>query len=646
MENFDIELELASIVMLRTFDSYLKRERIRTAQGLGNKPILMPITRKGYWLFRILYDNKETYDKKNVLNKFDILSDRYAGKLSDGKRIFSGRQVLLYDDILDTGDNMFIHFVMLKAWGAFVTPIAYRYVEGYEDRILNKWQTKWTDYQEVAAQLGFETQGLENRFELDLAEFLNCMNNHVEKHLISKSDRSVFNISILQIMENRLCPLIIDLPIFKDKNLDSSKRYVEFLSSEWIEITDESAPWKFVEQISKETENYTVNASFFEAPQCVRDIFPACLVHDCVVKVKFQVLSEGMKIRAVLTPFAILRSVGYRDLIQCFCSLFTVGDKYYDEIIKVLRLTQIPEDTIVDALISCISTNINLYRAIYRAIVLYFSNHIGMEFVKYLSNTLRKKSDFILYDWKFMEHHITKELKENIEDVYKAGLAYSETRIQAICQWEHEQAVEEDDWDTEREFLSTDEYCDYMRCIVAESKLKSNRRKRPISLEQLERSIALKTSLSDDERRVELAKIILLFLEGSICGNYVRNEIQSKTVVRGFVAGENSTILLGKTVKAMFPYLYAFYRNEGMDCDITKYEVFIGLLKGYFERNRYFDYLCTRKGFDLFAAYFANEDGNLPRKIEDNFFLVRDYLEGRNTECRRAFEVVDQWEVG
>lgn len=646
MENLEIELTLASIVMLRTFDSYLKRESIKTAQELGNKPILMPITRKGYWLFRIMYDNKMQYDDKDVLNKFDIYSDRYAGKLSDGKHIFSGRQVLLYDDILDTGDNMFIHFVTLKAWGAFVTPIAYRYVEGYEDRILKKRQTKWTDYQEVAAKLGFETQGLENRFEQDLAEFLDCLNNHVEKHLISKSDRSVFNISILKIMENRLCPLIIDLPIFKDKSLGSSKRYVEFSASEWSEITDDSAPWKFVQQISKETENYSVNASFFEAPQCVREIFPTYLVQDCVVKVKFQILSEGTKIRAVLTPFAILRSVEYRDLVQCFCNLFTVGDKYYNEIIKGLGLTQVPEEKIPDALISCMSTNINLYRAIYRAVVLYFSNHIGMEFVKYLSKTLHKESDFISYDWDFMDHHITKELKESIKDIYNAGLAYSKARIQSIRQWEHEQAAEEDDWDTERELLSTDEFFDYMRCMVAESKLKSNRRKNPISLEQIEHSIALKTNLSDDERRIALAKIVLLFLEGSICGNYVRNEVQSKTVIRGFVAGENSTILLGKTVKTMFPYLYAFYRNEGMDCDIKKYDVFIRLLKGYFERNRYFDYLCTRKGFDLFAAYFANEDGNLPRKIEDNFFLVRDYLEGRNSECRRAFELADQWEVG
>lgn len=644
MENVDIELELASIVMLRTFKSYLDKY-VKAAKEQGHKPILMPVTRKGYWLFRILYDNKKDFDKYGTLSKFDIFSDRYAGKLPDGRSIFNGRQILLYDDILDTGDNMFIHFVMLKEWGALVTPIAYRYVEGYEDRIQNKWQTKWTDYQEVAAQLSLGTQGLKNRFDDDLREFLNCMNEHVEKHLISKSDRSIFNISILQIMENRLCPLIIDLPIFKDKKQGDSERYVEFSASEWIEITDESAPWKFVELISKETENYTVNASFFEAPQCVREIFPACLVQDCVVKVKFQSLSGGTKIKAVLTPFAILRSVGYRDLIQCFYTLFPVGDKYYEEIVSALGLKEVPEEKRVDALISCMSTNINLYRAVYRAVVLYFSNHIGMEFVRYLSEIFGRESDFMKYDWNFMEHHITEGLRDSIKYVYKAGIAYSEARIRAVCPWERERATEEDDWDADREFLSADEFCDFMRCMVAESKLKSSRRKAPIALEQIERSIALKTGLSDEERRVELAKIILLFLEGSICGNYVRNEVQSNTVVRGFVAGENSTILLGKTVKTMFPYLYAFYRNEGMDCGIEKYYAFIRLLRGYFERKRYFDYLCTRKGFDLFAAYFANEDGNLPRKIEDNFFLVRNYLEGRNTECRKAFELVDQWEV-
>lgn len=185
-----------------------------------------------------------------------------------------------------------------------------------------------------------------------------------------------------------------------------------------------------------------------------------------------------------------------------------------------------------------------------------------------------------------------------------------------------------------------------MRYMLAESKMKSTRRKSPLSLEKIEHDIKLKTKLSDDERRIEFAKIILLFLEGSIFGNYVKNDIQTKTVLRGFVAGENSTILLGKTVKTLFPYIYALYRNVDGDCYIEEYDAFIRLLRGYFERKRYFDYLCTRKGFDLFAEYFRNEDGDLPRKIEDNFFLVRDYLEGRNTECERAFEFVDKWEAG
>ena len=79
------------------------------------KPILILITRKGYWLFRLLYDewcDESTVDLR-IFNQFTIYSDRYLTKVIEPE-IFEGKKVLIFDDIMVHGNNLFYYYVMLE----------------------------------------------------------------------------------------------------------------------------------------------------------------------------------------------------------------------------------------------------------------------------------------------------------------------------------------------------------------------------------------------------------------------------------------------------------------------------------------------------------------------------------------------------
>lgn len=126
--------------ILELLNEYIKRNKEKDKDHT-NLPILVSITRKGYWLFRMLFDEYEEHkwelaenDPLHVFGEFEIYSDRYMTKILDGivpddknptavKLLFENRQILLFDDVMIRGDNLFYHYVMLSSWGADVTPL-------------------------------------------------------------------------------------------------------------------------------------------------------------------------------------------------------------------------------------------------------------------------------------------------------------------------------------------------------------------------------------------------------------------------------------------------------------------------------------------------------------------------------------------
>lgn len=142
--------------ILELLNEYIKRNKEKDKDHT-NLPILVSITRKGYWLFRMLFDEYEEHkwelaenDPLHVFGEFEIYSDRYMTKILDGivpddknptavKLLFETRQILLFDDVMIRGDNLFYHYVMLSSWGADVTPLTLEcdrsFWEKYSDNV-------------------------------------------------------------------------------------------------------------------------------------------------------------------------------------------------------------------------------------------------------------------------------------------------------------------------------------------------------------------------------------------------------------------------------------------------------------------------------------------------------------------------------
>ena len=65
---------------------------------------IIPITRKGYWIFQVCVSQAQ-----GIFNQVKIYSDRYLTKLMDGEQ-FKNKKVLVFDDIIVTGDHLFYYF--------------------------------------------------------------------------------------------------------------------------------------------------------------------------------------------------------------------------------------------------------------------------------------------------------------------------------------------------------------------------------------------------------------------------------------------------------------------------------------------------------------------------------------------------------
>lgn len=647
----DIELKIASVVLVRLLSEYLDTIK---KQDSNEKPILMPITRKGYWLFRILYDKRNEIDNASVFDNFVVWSDRYASKVIDGKKEFSGKYILLFDDVFNTGTNMFAIYTMLAEWEAKVTPLAYRYVISDNIGIAedpNCESIIWHECEKVLKGIKpIKKQGeIINKYHQYIKDFNNGFKWIEERHVISNVDRSSFCIKELQLMENELCPMVIDLPIFIQKD-KTDRRYVQIADEVWQKLIKTSTlEWKFVKNIYEEEENVTINSSFFCVPDCIMDRLPKDLLENCIVKCKYRKTPEGVD--ATFVPFAIMKSITYDNLVECFCDLYgEIQGGYYSKVIESLHIKD--GDNAAVEIKNVLIWHVNLYRAIYRAVVWYFSNYIGMEFQKYFEEIIGDELGIQLdYDWEFMEQHIPKELKSDIKRIKDGTLEKVYERLEKIVKLEFKEIEEDSDFtDAWVGTVSKDEIYDCMKYTVAERKLDNTNSHKTISVEYLENESMKWVGISEKERRLALTQIIVLFLEESAFSNYVENMPERGIVKRGFIPGENSTILFGKTMRMIYPYVYAYYSGRDYEEFCNGYKNFSDLLRAYFERKDWFDNVCTRKCFDNLVNYFnpqksGNNESKLKRKVDDNFFIVKDYLEGQSQIYTSAFALVDSWNV-
>lgn len=650
--------------ILELLNEYIKRNKEKDKDHT-NLPILVSITRKGYWLFRMLFDEYEEHkwelaenDPLHVFGEFEIYSDRYMTKILDGivpddknptavKLLFENRQILLFDDVMIRGDNLFYHYVMLSSWGADVTPLTLEcdrsFWEKYSDNVTkrNAFKKFYPEHEELFPQA--------------INDFWNKQRAYAAfRFWMTPEDLANDSVYELLLFQKKLCPMTIDLPIIAESACaDNQKthRYVTLQTSMWEKLKAKQRDWFFVENISQIKGSYHVNASFFEGITCLQELSLWGEIEDCTVKCKYNEPAND-EIKIVFVPQVIVKSMSYFQVVELFCRLYEQTD-YGNEIKKTInRLLGEPVDEDnnefpKEKMLLLMEKNCNFYRALYRANILYFSLYVGKQFEEFLiENEIYKKNDLVLdFDWEFMKHHSPQKLIDTLKklaehpEIMKQRLLIRNMKKETHIYKE----VIDKNWKAAL-------YC--VREWLAEERFEDNNDfEHILTIEWMENSLSnVIPDMNLEERRLVVTRIILLCQEESCFRNYIVNDTKNGLVKRGFRPGENAVKILGETAKQVVPYIYALYIRTGAKDFYEYYDSFIEKLNTYFYHERFLEYGLDPYSLYFFEDFFQTEpEGSIwsiEKKLAQVRYLLADYLDGNTREYDHIFQLVNEWELG
>lgn len=650
--------------ILELLNEYIKRNKEKDKDHT-NLPILVSITRKGYWLFRMLFDEYEEHkwelaenDPLHVFGEFEIYSDRYMTKILDGivpddknptavKLLFENRQILLFDDVMIRGDNLFYHYVMLSSWGADVTPLTLEcdrsFWEKYSDNVTkrNAFKKFYPEHEELFPQA--------------INDFWNKQRAYAAfRFWMTPEDLANDSVYELLLFQKKLCPMTIDLPIIAESACaDNQKthRYVTLQTSMWEKLKAKQRDWFFVENISQIKGSYHVNASFFEGITCLQELSLWGEIEDCTVKCKYNEPAND-EIKIVFVPQVIVKSMSYFQVVELFCRLYEQTD-YGNEIKKTInRLLGEPVDEDnnefpKEKMLLLMEKNCNFYRSLYRANILYFSLYVGKQFEEFLiENEIYKKNDLVLdFDWEFMKHHSPQKLIDTLKklaehpEIMKQRLLIRNMKKETHI---HKEVIDKN-WKAAL-------YC--VREWLAEERFEDNNDFEYIlTIEWMENSLSnVIPDMNLEERRLVVTRIILLCQEESCFRNYIVNDTKNGLVKRGFRPGENAVKILGETAKQVVPYIYALYIRTGAKDFYEYYDSFIEKLNTYFYHERFLEYGLDPYSLYFFEDFFQTEpEGSIwsiEKKLAQVRYLLADYLDGNTREYDHIFQLVNEWELG
>ena len=650
--------------ILELLNEYIKRNKEKDKDHT-NLPILVSITRKGYWLFRMLFDEYEEHkwelaenDPLHVFGEFEIYSDRYMTKILDGivpddknptavKLLFENRQILLFDDVMIRGDNLFYHYVMLSSWGADVTPLTLEcdrsFLEKYSDNVTkrNAFKKFYPEHEELFPQA--------------INDFWNKQRAYAAfRFWMTPEDLANDSVYELLLFQKKLCPMTIDLPIIAESACaDNQKthRYVTLQTSMWEKLKAKQRDWFFVENISQIKGSYHVNASFFEGITCLQELSLWGEIEDCTVKCKYNEPAND-EIKIVFVPQVIVKSMSYFQVVELFCRLYEQTD-YGNEIKKTInRLLGEPVDEDnnefpKEKMLLLMEKNCNFYRALYRANILYFRLYVGKQFEEFLiENEIYKKNDLVLdFDWEFMKHHSPQKLIDTLKklaehpEIMKQRLLIRNMKKETHI---HKEVIDKN-WKAAL-------YC--VREWLAEERFEDNNDfEHILTIEWMENSLSnVIPDMNLEERRLVVTRIILLCQEESCFRNYIVNDTKNGLVKRGFRPGENAVKILGETAKQVVPYIYALYIRTGAKDFYEYYDSFIEKLNTYFYHERFLEYGLDPYSLYFFEDFFQTEpEGSIwsiEKKLAQVRYLLADYLDGNTREYDHIFQLVNEWELG
>lgn len=591
--------------------------------------IFVLINRKGYWDYKIFYPNGV---QSIGLNQF-VISDRYLEKSrrQELEELLKDKVVIIYDDALSNGSNLFYYFLLCKCAGAKqVIPVVYALNSNFPTEKSYKLMRR------EAGAVRNKDFWLKNSVDRLVKEFVNSLEYKV---LLTNNDINRMSTWQTELFQKHVCPLVMDLPIINHIRGSSEKKIS--ISVEQFErlCQNKSANWRFVENEMKGLK-LPIKASYFRYTNTLLEQSYRNLFHDFVVKCKY--LKCGNSVHVVFTPFAIVKSVTFKTVYDCF-KLFYTGTPYADEVLK-----GISQDSMV---YRELEEDGNLGKALYRAVIFRISDFIGRKFQQYVREVLGLEVE---YDWAIMKDNFDESFIETQKEWYQSFEEKAFERVLSqIQEVERIQPITIKGVKIAEKVKPTQELVNcFIRNRIIEKKkdIDASLYVRIYTIETMESELDEYFEFEDmEEKREMLTNTCLLFLETNSFGNFILVSSEDHIVFRGFRYGENSEILLHDDLWFFYAYLTAFY-NVVSGTIMSKYDSFMQWLEDFLVKRGYMGVWISEDGFHFLRDYFGKiESGEeLADEIGKRRYMLDCDGYGKENEVRanmirEAAHIVKQW---
>ena len=595
--------------------------------------VFVLINRKGYWDYKIAFP--EGY--KGRLGSQKIISDRYLEKLSrrELRKLLQGKNVIIYDDSLTNGSNLFYYFLLCKnAEAKTIVPIVYA---------LNiTFPSKRSEQLMIREAGRIRNEEFRNKGKIKglIDEFTETLKFRL---LLNTSETDIMSRWQTALFQKNVCPLVMDLPIIN--HLSKSLENKILLSSEQFERLKQNtgSSWQYVENIAGGLER-PITASYFRYEDTLLESQFSNLFHDFVIKCKYEKYEENENcMHVVFTPFAIARSTSFKNVLNCFRLLFD-GTSYAEKIFEGL--------SDADFIREKMEKDDNICNALFRAVIYRMSSYIGQKFRQYVKAELGMDLD---YDWKIMEENVDDTFIDTQKDWCRS---FDEELFQNRLLQYHDDGrkiapiAEKDAPNTKKEKATQERINIYIRKRVIEKKqdIEISLTERIYTFETIEYELTHHFSFENEkERKTMITNVCLAFLETNSFGNYIMVNGEEHVMFRGFRYGENSEILLHDDLWFFYVYLQAFYNNVSgkiTDC----YQSFMQWLESFFRERGYMGIWITEDGFRFLRDYFGSigSEENLVEEIVRRRYLIESNTSGVEESVqvrfiREAASTIQQW---
>lgn len=622
--------------------------------------ILIEITRKGYWVTK-LADREFDEKLSKLLKKRKIrrISDRYLMKCLNFDE-FKDKIILIFDDTMNNGNLLFFYYALLMEKGAKkVIPCVYALnthydpvspmVEqmrrfGYKRTIRSKLQDENHPLSEDEIEEGI--QRYRKMFDKDLICYI-CM---------GPSDIGRLSVTETLWFQKNTMPMVVDLPIYSRQHYHKSKEYTLKITKEnWKRLTEGNLVWKN-EDCRMELAGEQLYYGYF---QYINDSLYSKLknlIFNFIVRYKYEPIDND-RISIVFVPFAILNSCKLSDLIWNFFYLFK-DTEYADYVSRELnkkagrevstRLGYHEKDS--TTVLSALKKNHNMCRALYRAIIFDISNHIGINFQRYVKESI----DFdIVCDWDIMKENLEESLIKSLKEKYKEKKSEDYiSKLMALRMSEpiaprmesmQEASIKKKASNENLELLMTQ--------IVTERKKKIDHTTAQVMI-TLESLLMEAHNLfifeDDNDLRKKITDLLLIMTENSRLGNEIYVDDEAEILYRGFRSGENCEVLMRWGIKWLYPYILAFYEKVGQKEFHKRYDKFMKLVEQEFEKKGYIGTLISESAFDFYRNFYSKEDINISQILNKDYLMdeVTDESNRNMGEyCDTVFQTVMSWDT-